>query len=406
MADFASIRERLVADIGRLRRGDLLYAGFPWFQGVYGRDSLIAGWQLLKHDAAIASATLRLLAEKQGKRVNWRTEEEPGKILHVCDFRPHTVWHGVVKGLQRVVQGFPYYGSIDATPLFVIVAGAYFQATGDGALMAEIWPNIERAVDWLGSYGDADGDGLVEYRRRNPFSLRNQNWKDGVGYLAIKRPVAAVEVQGYVYAAYQAGASLARALGKPPHDWVERAARLKDAFNERFWMDDLGFFAMALDGQKRPIREIASNAGHLLFTGILDRERADKVVARLFQRDMITEYGLRSHSSLSRYFRRNHLLGPIWPHDNWLVWVGLKALGYSEPADMIVSGLLRAFGELKCLPEFYDVENGQVIEVPRTWRGVRIGRACCPQAWSSGALLNMLEDPGLLGADVSRGGHA
>ncbi len=386
------IKRGLAEDTERLKsREGYLYAGVPCFKGVYGRDALIASWQLLKHDAGIAMRTLRFLATHQGKRVDPRREEEPGKILHVYDYAPFSLPHRLTKGVQRLTQGLPYYGSIDSTPLFVIVAGEYSRATGDMALISELWPNIERAVSWISAYGDLDGDGFVEYRRRNPFGLRNQNWKDGIGYLAIKAPVAPVEVEGYAYAAYEAAVNLARVLDKGSADWAKRAAELKAKFNERFWMPGLDFFALALDGGKRQVREIASNAGHLIFTGILDRGRQDRVVARLFLPDMFTEYGIRTHSSSSRYFRKSHLSGAIWPHDNWMVWIGLRSCGYAEEAGRIRAGLLKAYAKLGCIPEFYDVVDGGLVAAARSWHGIRVGQACCPQAWASGALLNMLE---------------
>ncbi len=387
----SSIEAILLEDIEKLKTKDgRLRAGIPHFDGFYGRDALITSWQLLRHDPSVARETLKFLARYQGKKLDSRTQEEPGKILHVYDYTARSPIQKAAKVVQRWIQGLPYYGSVDATPLFVIAAGEMHKATGDTDLLNELWPSISLATEWMTHFGDLDGDGFIEYHRTNPFGLRNQNWKDTAVYISMKAPVASVEVQGYAYMAYTTAAALARALGKDGCDWSTRAERIRERFREFFWMNDHRFFAMALDGSKNQVKEIASNSGHLLCTGILDKDDADAVASRLFEDDMFTEFGLRTHSSSSRHFRRSCTLGPIWPHDNWLAWIGLKKCGYHNQAERIRLALLNAHRGLGYLPEYYDVVDGRIKIVPRIW-GV-IGGPCYPQAWASGGLLNMLRD--------------
>ncbi len=383
------IEEGLLAEIEMLKeRHGCLRAGLPYFDGIYGRDALIGAWQLLRRKPEIARQTLNFLARYQGKRVSYRTGEEPGKILHVFDFASSGPVHTAAKLVQRIIQGLPYYGSIDATPLFVILAGETYDATRDMELLRSLWPNIVSATDWIGLWGDADRDGLVEYARHNPFGVRNQNWKDTAVYINMRAPVASIEVQGYAYMAYLTAARLAAVLDEDARDWATRADRLRERVASLFWMKDLAFYAMALDGSKRQVKEIASNGGHLLLTGILDKDAEEATVTRLFQDDMLTEFGLRTHSSRSRFFRRSCTLGAVWPHDNWLLWKGLEKTGHRSEAAHLKLGMLRARERLGCLPEYYDVVDGKPKLIPRIWGF--IGGPCLTQAWSSGALLDML----------------
>ncbi len=394
------LKKREQSNIERLRAPEgYLYAGLPWFKGLYGRDALIAGWQLLQRDPSIARDTLRFLAGHQGKKINNITDEEPGRILHIYDYAPTNILLRLLRLAHHWLHALPYYGCIDATSLFVLVAAEYLQTTGDRQLIEEIWPNIENAIGWQVKYGDLDGDGFIEYQRKNPFAVRNQNWKDSLPYMDIKLPVAAVEVQGYAYDAYRGAARMARELGKECYDWEERADRLKQDFNQQFWMDDLGFCALALDGDKKPVREIASNPGHLLFTGIIDKDKEKRVVERLFKEDMFTPYGIRSHSSLSRYFdRRIPHMGPCWPHDNWIIRLGLARQGYVDAAKKIDDTIFRTYQELGSLPEFIDEVDGELV-IPRSykkflWWLVPFRGPCNPQAWSSGAILNIADKSG------------
>jgi glycogen debranching enzyme len=391
------IREREWDSIGRLTAPEgYLYAGLPWFKGLWGRDSLIAAWQLLQLDPSIAGRTLEFLAGRQGRKSSRLTEEDPGRILHMYDYEPNNAAIYLLRLGHRLARALPYYGCVDATPLFVIVAGEYFEATGDGQLIEEIWPNIEKATDWLVKYGDLDGDAFIEYKRKTPLGVRNQNWKDSLPYMHMKLPVAVVEVQGYAYDAFRKAARMGAELGKECHDWEERADRLKKELNERFWMEDSGFFAMALDGKKRQVTDIASNAGHLLFTGIVDKEKEGRVVDRLFEEDMFTPYGIRCHSSSSPHFDRTipHL-GQVWPHECWIIRVGLDRLGYADKARLIDDAILRTYEELGRLPEFVDIANGKAVigtsyKKAFRWR-IPFRKACEPQAWASGAILSIVD---------------
>jgi len=390
------IKASQAADIERLRAPDgYLFAGLPWFKTLFGRDSLLSAWQLLDYDPSIAKDTLRCLAQHQGRRSVGRTDEAPGKILHILDYTPPyfplNLLAIVSKNIFRV---FPYFGSVDSTPLFILVAARYLEKTGDSQFISDIWPNIEMAADWTVSYGDLDGDGFIEYARGSRFGVRNQNWKDALPYVPMKLPVAAVEVQGYAYAALVEAAGMARKLGRDSRDWERTADNLRTQFNRAFWMDDLGYFALALDGNKEPVREIASNQGRLFFTGIMDEDKERKVVARLFAEDMFTPYGIRTHSTLSRYFdpRACHL-GTIWPHDNWMIWLGLRSRGYAEESETVLEATFRAYRELSFLPEFFNVIDGRPA-VTRSHRGVLglylpFRKPCYPQAWVCGSLWYM-----------------
>ena len=372
-----------------------LYAGLPWFKGLFGRDSLITSWQLLPIDPSIARNTLRFLARWQGEKSNRITEEEPGRILHIFDYEPNNIVISVLKLIHRFARALPYYGCVDATPLFVIVAGEYLKVTRDKQLIEEIWPNIENAINWLINYGDLDGDGFIEYQRKTPFGVKNQNWKDSMPYMKMKPPVAVVEVQGYAYDAFKRAAQMGRELGRDCSDWEDRAARLKREFNDKFWMEDSGFFALALDGGKKQVSEIASNAGHLLFTDIVDGDREKRMVERLFEGDLFTPYGIRCHSSSSPHFDRTipHL-GLCWPHDSWIIRVGLERQGYIDEARTIDEALLRTYRELGSLPEFIDVVDSKPV-IAKSYKKllrwhIPLRKPCDPQAWTSGAILNII----------------
>src|SRR2546427_12194302 len=262
--DREALRARIWKDLDSLRAPEgYLKAGAPRYSTLFGRDSLIASWQLLSYDPSIAAATLRALASYQGRRVNRRSEEQPGKILHEHRFNRES-------RSELPDWKFPYYGSVDSTPLFLIVAQKYVEATGDRGLLDALWPNLAAADRWMSTFADADGDGYVEYERKNPKGLFHQGWKDGSNdHLNIRPPVAMVEVQGYVVAAHRAYADLATRMGQSAkaRDALGRAETVKKAVNRDFWMPDADFFALALDGAKRPRRAIASNPGHLLLSG-------------------------------------------------------------------------------------------------------------------------------------------
>jgi glycogen debranching enzyme len=356
-------------------------AGLPRFNRLFGRDSLISAWQLLNKNSGICQATLEILSQYQGKVFNDEREEEPGKILHEYDLEK-----------KRHPQGyfpFPYYGSIDSTPLFLILFSFYYQKTKDINFLNRHWEDILKALNWVEECGDKDKDLFLEYQRKNEKGLFHQGWKDGFeDHLKIEPPVAMVEVQGYQYLALKEVSKLAEIKGDfdLSKKLQERAADLKKNFNEKFWMPEKNYFALALDGKKQQRKAVASNPGHLLFTGILREEKINFVVKRLFQDDLWTPFGIRNHSTLEPDFNpKSYHLGSVWPHDNWLIAQGLKKLGYKKEYQKIKNAILLAYEKIGYLPEYYGVINNEIIlELPK--------KPCYPQAWSSGALFNFLSD--------------
>jgi len=366
--------ERLKASEGYFR------AGLPRYNTLFGRDSLIAAWQLLKIDPTVAKNTLKVLAGLQGKKSWTKNEEEPGRIVH--EYAKLWSKEGLKRLPAKIFLGYPYYGSIDSTSLFVILAAFYFEKTGDAEFIKEIWQNIKDAVIWMKYYGDRDSDCFLEYKRKNPFGLYHQGWKDSFRFPhKISLPIAVVEVQGYAYLAYRKFSELSQKLfGEPQPHFEKLAGNLKRRFNERFWMGD--FFAFCLDGKKVPQKIYTSNPGHLLFTGIVDDDKLSKLVGRLTGSDLWTPYGIRTLSFLDPDFKLDlRVGGPVWPHDNWMIIQGLRERGYFCLAEQIKAGLIRAFEEIRFIPECFGVKNGKIIPEKS---------ACYPQAWASAAMLNLL----------------
>ena len=375
------IKEALAGDIKTLRdpgRG-YIKAGLPRFGALFGRDSCIASWELLDYDDTLAKDTIKILSDLQGKEKNSRREEEPGKIVHE--------WHPRPAGYKSLRWPLPYYGSVDSTPLFIFLCGIYYEKTTDTEWLGARWPNIEAALSWCEKYGDMDGDLLLEYERKNPAGLMHQGWKDSTqNHLDFTPPIELVEAQGYYYAALSSASELALALKKTDlaRKLSRRAKELQNNFLKEFWLAEQNFFATALSESKIPDTKITSNPGHLLFTGILDDEpeKRQAIVKRLFQSDMWTPYGIRTHSEKNPDFNPwGYHLGSIWPHDNWIIAQGLKRYGLTEEYEKIKQALIKAYKKLGKIPELYAVEGGKLKE---------ISIACWPQAWSSGALLNFL----------------
>ena len=366
----------------------IIAAGIPWFATMFGRDSILAAYQSLSLNPQLAVDTLRVLAERQGTEHNdWR-DEQPGKILH--EFR-----EGEMTRCGEVPFG-PYYGSVDATPLFLILLSEVFNWTADEELVKELLPAAHRALDWIDRYGDLDSDGFVEYLRRSPKGLDNQGWKDSWdanmhrdGTVA-QPPMALVEVQGYVYDAKYRMASLLRAFGD-----TQRADRLKKdtldlarRFERKFWMPQRGFYAMALDSEKKQVQVVSSNPGHLLFTGIVNRERARAIVGRLMRDDMFSGWGWRTLSAEERVFNPlSYHRGSVWPHDNSLIAHGMALQEFRAPALRALTTLFQAAVNFRDnrLPElFCGVQRGEFDEP------VHYPVSCSPQAWASGAFFLML----------------
>ena len=393
--DANSVRARLHEDLDRLRSAEgYLRAGAPRYATLFGRDSLISAWQSLSFDPPIAAATLRVLATFQGRTVNTKSEEQPGKILH--EHRPDAGSRAELPDWD-----FPYYGSVDSTLLFLIVASEYARKTDDARLVTDLWPALVAAHHWIGAYGDIDGDGFVEYERKNPHGLYHQGWKDGSeNHLSIDPPVAMVEVQGYAYAAHRAFASLAEGVGDAEIAGSAEAAadRLRHRLNEDFWMDDRGFFAFALDGRKRMRRAITSNPGHLLLCGAVESPRIPTVVARLFRDDLWTPYGVRTHATTEPDFDpMSYHLGTVWPHDNWFLYRGLLAANRRAEAHRVREALLLAYGELGRIPELYAVVNDKLVDLSAPVSNAKV-KANPLQAWAIAGLLDMISEDD---ADVS-----
>jgi glycogen debranching enzyme len=374
-------------DLGALRIFDpehpqraVIAAGAPWFMTLFGRDSLITSLMTLEVDPSLATSTLLTLARMQGDKVDALTEEQPGKILHE-----------VRRGLTTVVDaraGSVYYGSIDATPLFVVLLGELFSWGVDGDVLAQLLPHADRALEWMVRYGDRDGDGLVEYQRATERGLANQGWKDsfdGVSFASgrlAEAPIALCEVQGYVYAAFGARARIARKLGDAgvAAEYEERAAALKVVFNERFWLEERGYYAMGLDSDKAPIDSLTSNIGHCLWSGIVDDDKAERTADQLCGPAMFTGWGIRTlASSMGRYNPVSYHNGSVWPHDSAICAAGLARYGFLDEAEAVAVGLFQAaetFGGR--LPELFCGFDRSAFPIP-----VPYPASCSPQAWAS-----------------------
>ncbi len=369
--------------------GPYPYAGVPWYSTAFGRDALITAMQTLWLDPSIAHGVLGYLARHQAEVVDPVADAEPGKILH-------EVRHGEMAELGEVPFRH-YYGSVDSTPLFVMLAGDYLERTGDVSTIARIWPNIERAIGWIADYGDRDNDGFVEYGRRNENGLVNQGWKDSFdsifhadGTIA-EGPIALCEVQGYVFAAKRAAASMARRIGHTA--FAERmtaeADALRVAFDAAFWVEEIGTYALALDGAKRPCKVRSSNAGHLLMTGLALPERAARIVPGLMGRTFFSGWGIRTiPMGEARYNPMAYHNGSVWPHDNALIAIGLARYGYKDEAARLFGALFDTslYADLRRLPELFCGFARQRGEGP-----VRYPVACSPQAWAAATLPSLLQ---------------
>lgn len=388
-AQFNAWVDRSAADLYMLTAGNpegrYPYAGVPWYSVPFGRDGILTALQYLWVDPSMARGVLQFLAETQATEVRPEQDAEPGKILH-------EMRKGELAALGEIPFG-RYYGTIDATPLFVILAGEYFQRTADRETLERTWPNIERALEWMRRYGDADGDGFIEYQRRSRTGLANQGWKDSEdaifhadGRLA-EGAIALCEVQGYAYLARVHAARLARVLGhREQADALDREARALHAkFEEAFWCEDLGTYALALDGDKRPCRVKSSNAGHLLWSGIVSPERAKRVGRTLLAAPSFSGWGIRTVcDSESRYNPMSYHNGSIWPHDNALIAMGLARYGMKAEAAAIATAMYEASlaMDLHRLPElFCGFERRGHAESPTLYPV-----ACSPQAWASASV--------------------
>jgi glycogen debranching enzyme len=398
---------RSIVDLAALRfrtpfgEGALPAAGLPWFMSLFGRDSLITSFQALPFSSELAATTLRTLAVFQARVDDAFRDEEPGKILHelrlgeltAFEERPHS----------------PYYGAADSTPLFLVLLEEYERWTGDRDLVRSLEREARAACEWIDRYGDRDGDGYVEYEKRNPKTgLDNQCWKDSWDSIAFAdgtlapTPRATCEIQGYVYDAKRRTARLAREVWNDQH-WADRleqqAANLKRRFNQDFWIPERGFFALALDGKKRKVDSLTSNIGHLLWSGIAEPDKAKKCVEHLMSDALFSGWGIRTMAlGEGSYNPIGYHVGTVWPHDNSIIAWGLRVAGYKAEAARIARGILEA-AELfhHRLPEAFSGYPRSATKYP-----VEYPTACSPQAWATGAPLLLLR--AMLGLD-SDGKH-
>jgi glycogen debranching enzyme len=395
-------------DLGSLRIEDpdhpervVVAAGAPWFMTIFGRDSLWASQMALPVDPSLALGTLQTLADRQGKVVDPMTEEEPGKILH-------EVRLDVSSGLSLGGKS-TYYGSVDATPLFVDVLGSVSRWGFAKDTITALLPHADRALDWIRDFGDKDGDGFVEYERLNPQGLINQGWKDswdGINFAdgtLAEPPIALCEVQGYVYAAYTARAWMAYDAGETDlaNEFADRAARLKKQFNEQFWIPERGYYAIALDGKKRQVDACASNMGHCLVYGLVDEDKADLVAERLMSPEMFSGWGVRTLASdMGAYNPASYHNGSVWPHDNAIVAAGLLRYGFVEEAQRITTAILEAAEYTDGrLPELFCGFSREHLPAP-----VPYPTACSPQAWAATAPIQLVTSLMRYDTHVSRGG--
>lgn len=385
---------RCEEDLGSLRiavpeapQRVVVAAGAPWFMALFGRDSLITSWMTLTLDPAVALGTVETLADYQGAKVDPLTEEQPGRILHEIRF-------GI--GSQLALGGGnTYYGTVDATALFVMLLGELRRWGMDADRIKALLPNADRALEWIEKHGDADQDGFVEYRRMTDRGLANQGWKDSWDAITFAKgryaeaPIALCEVQGYVYGAYLARAGFARDQGETDlaESWERKAADLKRAFNEVFWLPDRGYYALALDADKRPVDSLASNMGHCLWTGIVDDDKAEAVAAHLVGPDLFSGWGVRTlAASMGAYNPMSYHNGSVWPHDNALIAAGLMRYGFVEQAHTVANAILdaaEAFGGR--LPELFCGFERDAFAGP-----VPYPTSCSPQAWAAATPIFLL----------------
>ena len=398
--------ERATADISSLRLFDprhpgrpVVAAGAPWFMTLFGRDALLTSHMVMPYDRTLATGTLAALAETQGRTDDLQTEEQPGRIVHEVRFGRHATL--ALGGRHR------YFGSADATPLFVMLVGELSRWGASPETIGEFIPAVDRALEWILGPGDPDGDGFVEYRQVSPHGLHNQGWKDSAdaicrmdGSLA-EPPIALCEVQAYCYAAFLARAHLARRLDDgSAGEWEDRANLLKEEFNRAFWLADRGWYAMALDGDKQPVDALASNMAHAMWTGIVAQENAAAVAQALTGPRMWTGWGLRTlGEGAARFNPMSYHNGSVWPHDTTIAAAGLMRYGFVAEATGLITGLLdasRHFGGR--LPELFCGFSRDEFDFP-----VPYPTACSPQAWASASPYLMVRTMLRLEPDVPAG---
>ena len=376
-------------------------AGMPWFVAPFGRDSLIASLQSMLINPDFARGTLDILGSLQAREEDEYRDAEPGKILH--EIRYGELAH------FKLIPHTPYYGTADATPLYLITLHAAWRATGDRALLERHLETAEGCLSWIDNYGDRDGDGFQEYQTRSPVGYENMGWKDSGDSVVypdgslVRGPKALCELQGYVYDAWLRMSEIFDALGKPDaaEQLRRKAAALFKRFNEAFWDEELGFYVFALDGEKKKVLTVASNAGHCLWSGIVPPERAGRVVRRLMAPDMWSGWGIRTLSALHPAFNPyNYQTGSVWPHDNSIIALGFKRYGFGAEAARIARDISEAASHFQFyqLPELYTAIERDESSFPVQYLGANL-----PQAWAAGSVFALMQAMLGLQPDAPRG---
>lgn len=383
--------DQALEDLGTLRVFDPVHAdrvvvaaGAPWFMALFGRDSLLTAWMALPTTHRLAAGVLQSLADGQGRRVVAATEEQPGRILHEVRYDHRSL--GLLGGANA------YYGTADATPLFVMLVAEYLRFSGDTALVGELMPAVDAALAWMRDHGDPDGDGFIEYQRMTDSGLANQGWKDswdGIRYgdgRVADAPIALCEVQAYAYGAYCARAYLAEIVGDPAtaQSWRDRADAMQAAFDQAFWVDGLGCYAVGLDGDKAPIDSVTSNIGHCLWTGIVPEHRSAVLADHLSSPGLFSGWGIRTLSADNpAYNPLSYHCGSVWPHDTAIAVAGLDRYGHHREASLVRSGLLDTAMALGGrLPELFAGFARSELPAP-----VPYPASCSPQAWAAASSL-------------------